>query len=350
MSSALSIPDHFRRQAGWCEHFGSPLYNHLLIRCANDYEQSDALRALLRGHETDADAWTLPLRLMGAAHRLVLEGKATRLAKFYPSVGGAVDLDPAWAAFVALLSEDQASLRVLIHNPVQTNDVGRSGSLLCGFALIARRTKLPLRLLEIGTSAGLNLCWDHYRYEWSNGSWGLTGSAVSLKNVFVAGAPLIPSQITIAERAGCDPCPVDIHTGSGLTTLLAYTWPDQVERIERTKAAVSIAREVPFTIDNSRAADWLEARLQQPVAGAATVIFHSVVWPYIAEPERERIRGLIQQSGARASHKSPLAWLRMEAEDNQLQIRLQIFPGLEEQVIATSQPHAPAVHWLLPEK
>lgn len=350
MSSALSLPDHFRRQAGWCEHFGSPLYSYLLTHCANAYEQSDTLRALLRGHETGADAWTLPLRLMGAVHRLVLESKATRLAEFYPSVGGTVDLDPACDAFVALLSEEQDSLRVLIHNPVQTNDVGRSGSLLGGFGLIARHTNLPLRLLEIGTSAGLNLCWDRYRYEWSNGSWGPAGSAVRLENVFVGEAPMIPPEMNVMERAGCDPHPVDIHAGPGLITLLAYTWADQVERIERTKAAVGIAREVPFTIDNSRAADWLEARLQQPFVAAATVIFHSVVWPYISEPERERIRALIQGAGARASRKSPLAWLRMEAEDNQLEIRLRIFPGFEERVVATSQPHAPAVHWLLPEK
>ena len=347
MAPNLDLAGQFRRQAGWCERLGSPLYNDLLSHCADDYESGGALHALLMMHEDDAEASALPLRLMGAVHRLVLEGEAPRLAKLYPSVGGTVDFKGAWTAFHETVRTQMDTLGRLINNPVQTNDVGRSGSLLGGFGLIAEQTRLPLRLLEIGTSGGLNLRWDQYRYEWSNGCWGNAGSAVRLENVFVSTAPSIPPRIEIVERAGCDPSPVDVTTDSGRLTLLSYTWSDQTDRIQRLEEAIKIARTAPCVIDTAYAADWLEQRLKKPRAGVATVIFHSVVWPYISQLERDRIVTIIENAATRVSENAPLAWLRMEpGKDNAFEIRLRIYPGFEEQVIATSSPHAPSVQWL----
>lgn len=172
--------------------------------------------------------------------------------------------------------------------------------------MIAEQTRLPFRLLEIGTSAGLNLRWDRYRYEWPNGGWGQVSSAVRLENVFIGSAPMIPPEIEIAERAGCDTFPLDVGCDSGAITLLSYIWADQTERIDRSKAAIEIAHEVPCTIDKAHAADWLDERLENPVPGVATVVFHSVVWQYISEPEQERIRGVIQKIGGQASPRAPL--------------------------------------------
>lgn len=161
-----------------------------------------------------------------------------------------------------------------MNRPVQTNERGRSGSLLGGFLLIAQRTGLPLRLLEIGSSAGLNLCWDSA----TNGpaavgairrrlcAWGPSSSD---------GAPP-PAAATVVERAGCDPDPVDVHSPEGRLTLLACTLPDQLERIRLLEAAVAIARGVSYRVDPASAADWLESRLARPAAGVATVIFHFI--------------------------------------------------------------------------
>ena len=110
---------------------------------------------------------------------------------------------------------------------------------------------------------------------------------------------------------------------------------------------MGIAQEVPCSIDKAHAADWLAERLENPVADVATVVFHSVVWQYISDPEQEQTRRVIQKAAIQASAKTPLAWLRMEPNNNQFEIRLQIYPGFEEQLIATSGPHTPAVRWLL---
>lgn len=348
MSFPPAIPELFRRQADWCERLGSALYSHLLFRCADDYEKGGALNRLLLAHENDTDVRALPLRLMGAVHRLVLEGRAPKLARFYPSVGGTVEHKGAWTAFRETVEEQMDDLQVLINNPVQTNDVGRSGSLLGGIGLIAEQTKMALRLLEVGTSAGLNLRWDKFRYEWSGGAWGDVASAVRLENVFVGKVPSVPSHIEILERAGCDPAPVDISNEAGRLTLLSYIWPDQIDRIHRLDAAIEIARSTLCFIEEAHGADWLEQRLKRSFAGAATVVFHSAVWLYISEPERERIDHIIHNAGNLASESSPIAWLRMEPnKDEAFEIRLRIYPGFEEQVIATSSPHAPSVSWLL---
>lgn len=341
-----SISDQCRRQAAWCKQLGSPLYTHLLSRCAADYEVGGPLHDLLRLHENDDESSVLPLRLMGAVHLLALKGQASELAEFYPSTGGSDDFDGAWEAFRSTVRRKSAEIRKLIKNPVQTNEVGRSGSLLGGFALIAELTELPMRLLEIGTSAGLNLCWDHYRYEWSGGAWGDAASRVCMKDVFRSLAPSIPSTIKVIERAGCDTSPVNVNEKVGRLTLLSYTWADQLDRIHRLKAAIEIARTVPREIEKKHAADWLKGRLRRPVEGSATVVFQSALWPYLSEREHRRVTRLIEAAGKRSSEVAPLAWLRLEAERNRFQLRLRIYPGFKEQVIATSQAHAPSVRWL----
>src|SRR5204863_254585 len=77
-----------------------------------------------------------------------------------------------WPAFRDTLEQQRDTLRGLVHRPCQTNEVGRAAALFGGFLLVARETGLPLRLLEIGASAGLNLRWDHYRYEQGDAGWG----------------------------------------------------------------------------------------------------------------------------------------------------------------------------------
>jgi len=139
-------------------------------------------------------------------------------------------------------------------------------------------TRLRPRLLEMGTSGGLNLRCDRYRYEWPGGTWGNPLSPVRLESVFIDGAPFLTPVIRIIDRAGCDPSPVDITSDSGRLTLPSYTWADQVDRIRRLAAAIEIARVVPCVIEKMHGAEWLEAHLRDPFAGAATVVFQSAVW------------------------------------------------------------------------
>src|SRR5205085_9786921 len=154
----------------------------------------------------------LALRFMAAVHRLVLLGEAPGLAEFYPSAGGNRPAAEAWPAFEAMLEEHAEELIAGVARPCQTNEVGRSAALILGFLEVARWTPLPMRLLELGASAGLNLRWDHYRYEAAGRSWGDPASPVVLKDRYEEPVPALEGKPVVAERRGCDASPLDPTT------------------------------------------------------------------------------------------------------------------------------------------
>ena len=247
----------------------------------------------------------LALRFLGAVHRLVLEGRAPALARHYPSAGGEAGLEGAWAAFRDTLEQQRDTLRGLVHRPCQTNEVGRAAALFGGFLLVARETGLPLRLLEIGASAGLNLRWDHYRYEQGDAGWGDRASPVRLVDVFPDGLPPAARRCRVIERAGCDRLPVDPCSADGQITLLSCLWPDQRERLALLRGALEVARRIPVTIDATGAPAWLATRLAAPVRGVASVVFHSIVMQYLSADDRRRVASVLDEAGSRATDDAP---------------------------------------------
>jgi hypothetical protein len=246
--------------------------------------------------------------------------------------------DDAWPAFRRAVAEDAEAIRQLLDRPVQTNEVGRCAALLPGFLTIARETGLPLRLLEVGASAGLNLRWDRYRYEAESFAWGDPDSSVRL-DFQIEGEPPQSTEVTVAERRGCDRLPIDPTSEDGHLTLLSYLWPDQAHRVARVRAAFDLAAEVPVTIDRAGAADWISAQLVERREGVGTVVFHSIVMQYLDEEERRRFEARMREAGERADAAAPLAWLRMEPAGERAEVRLRLWPRGEDRVIARAGYH-----------
>jgi hypothetical protein len=341
------------RQAGWCRALGSPLYADLLTRAAVDCAAGGATWDVLAGREDDAPESVLALRLTGAVHRLALDGRAPALARHYPSAGGNPGTDAeVWAAFRDVLEAERDALRALVLEPVQTNEVGRSACLLGGFLAVARESGLPLRLLEIGSSAGLNLRFDRFRYEGGGVAWGDPAASVRLTGIFDGPPADLRGELRVASRAGCDARPVDPVAERGRLTLRSFLWPDQVERRARLDAALEVAAAVPASVERADACDWLEQRLAPgPARGAATVVFHSIVLQYLGRERAARLAALLADAGARASAAAPLAWLRLEPvllPDGGLAFRvlLTTWPGGRERVLAACSAHGPPVSWL----
>jgi len=334
-----------RWQAEWCERLGSRLYERLLTALAEDTETGgpswDVLSELAGDRPDSAPA----LRLMGAMHRLVLEGKAPALADYYPSVGGRATGDP-WPTFVATIQDSADELKDSLRRPVQTNEVGRAAALVGGFLLVARQTGLPLRLLEAGASAGLNLCWDHFLYEARGQKWGPEDSPVRLCDYNSAMPLPFDVRATVIERAGCDINPLDVTAEEGRLTLLSYVWPDQLQRIRLLKGAMEIAQRVPVDLERSGAPEWTAARLRDLPEETATVLFHSIFFQYMSQEDRDDFVGVIEEAGARVTERTPLAWLRFEPGGEQAETRLRLWPGGEDRLVATSGFHGAAVRFV----
>ena len=103
-------------------------------------------------------------------------------------------------------------------------------------------TGLPLRVLELGASAGLNLHFDRYRYEQDGKAYGPEDSPVRFTDHWLQGVPPFETPMEVAERGGCDFAPIDPTTDEGRLSLLSYMFPDQMPRYELLREALDVAR------------------------------------------------------------------------------------------------------------
>jgi hypothetical protein len=331
-------------QAGECGRAGSPLYERILSGVADDLRVGGVSAELLDRRD-DPFGSALALRLLGAVHRLVLDGRAPGLARLYPSAGGDPAAGDPVAEFLQVLRDHRDEVERRLADGVQTNEVGRSAALVGGFAVVAARTGLPLRVLEIGSSAGLNMRFDHYAYDTGDQVAGDPDSPVRFVDVWEGDPPALPARFDIAERRGCDRNPLDATTDDGRLTLLSYMWPDQPERIARLEAAIEVARRVPVVIDQADASAWIESQLAVTRPGVASVVVHSIVLQYLPSDRRRRFRATVAEAGSAATDDAPLDWLRMEPAGERAELRLTSWPGGDEQLLASVGYHGRPIWW-----
>jgi hypothetical protein len=331
----------------WCDDLGSPLYGALLRSASDDLDHEGAVWGVLSGFENEDRHAALALRLMGAIHRLVLEGILPALALHYPSAGGDGDAHAAWPAFRAALVDRKAEIRQLLPHGCQTNEVGRSAALVGGFLEVAHRTHDRLRILELGASAGLNLRWDKYRYESGKSGWGHLDSPVRFTHSFEV-APPLDRMVEVVGRKGCDIAPVDATSVEGSLTLRSSIWADQLERFKHLEGAIQVARQLPVEVEHVDAATFLERELASSRTGIATVVYHSVFMQYVDADGRRRIASALESAAARASHEGPLAYLRLEPGAQSFEVRLTVWPGGRDELLALTKAHGTGVRWLVP--
>ncbi|MGA8332382.1 MAG: DUF2332 family protein [Mycobacterium sp.] len=337
-----------RVQGQVCSGMGSTMYGDLLARVAVDVEAGGVFATILAGHENASGRMALALRLLGGLHRLALEGRVAALRQWYPSTGGHWNADAAWPDFLLAAAEQADYLRGALDQPPQTNEVGRSAALIGGLLLLGQRFDLPVRLFEIGCSAGLNLRADHYRYRYPGGDWGPAGSPVTVDDAWRGQLPP-PAELQIVERQGSDIAPLDATSSDGELTLLSYVWPDQQARLDRLRGAIDIARRIPAQLHRRNAADAV-ADLDV-AAGTLTVLWHSIMWQYLSASEQETIAAEIDALGTRATPDAPFAHLTLEPHRRtpdaavEFAVRARSWPGGENRLLAVCSPHGPPVSW-----
>ncbi len=326
----------------------SPFYASLLDAMAADVGDGGPTWRLLEPFADEPPSEYYPFRVLAGVHLEVLAGERPQLARHYPSVGGDGDAEAAWPGVRTSIADQDPDVVAELRHPLQTNETSRCGALIGGLCEVARTSGLPLHLLELGSSAGLNLDLDRYRYEAGGLAFGPPDSPVRFVDYWHPTAPRLDADLVIAERKGCDLSPIDPQTEHGALELQAYLWPDEHERLRSLRAAIALARDRTFTVDRASADDWVAHQLQARTEGVATVVFHSVFWPYLPESVQTGIRAAIEAAGASADDGAPVSWLRFEegADPTSVEIRLRSWPGDEDRLLGTGRHHRHPIHWI----
>lgn len=337
---------NFAGQAKACDALGSP-FTALLCRLLPgllDGEGATARR--VRGWPGEPLSDALALRLTGGLHALVLAGADATLAAAYPP--NTVDDARLAQAIAGALERHDGFLAGFLDSAPQTNETARSAMLLPGFLTIARETGLPLALTEIGSSAGLNLFFDRFRYDYSGADWGEAASPARISPAARGTPPPLGGELRIAERAGSDIAPVAISDPAMRLRLRAYVWADQTARLERLDAAIGIASASPFVLERADAADFTRRRLAARKPGEAFVLFHSIMWQYMPRASRDGVLAALEEAAATATADAPVARLRMEplGEAPHATLSLTTWPGGQTRRLAHCDFHGRWIEWL----
>lgn len=345
----MSLADAFRNQAQSCARLDSPFMQRLLTFLATDWPTDSALARKLASFTGDIgpSGHSLPLRVAGGLHALVLSGRSPALAACYPP--HAANDTALRDAVLAALSEHEAFLLDWVDSPPQTNEVRRSAALIAGARVACQHFDLPVMLSELGASGGLNLMWDHFALAIGNTTFGPASPALTLSPDWTG--PLPPATTPrIASRAGVDLNPLNPRKTDDLLRLTAYLWADQPERLARTRAAAAV---FDAQITRGDAIDWLDHRLTAQPEGQMHLIQHTVAWQYFPAAAQARGTALIEAAGANATPTRPLAWLSMETDGDVTgavgaALTLRLWPGDLRLTLGRADFHGRWVNWTSP--
>lgn len=236
-----------------------------------------------------------------------------------------------------------------VENTPQTNETGRSAVLIAAAAWLTRRYGLPMRLSELGASAGLNLNFDLYQLDLgAAGRWGPDGSPLILRPEW-RGAPPPALRARVVDRRGVDINPLDpVADGA---RLMAYVWPDQPARLQRLDAALTLAQGQPPQVDRDDAGAWLAARLADgPRHGHGHLVYHTDAHQYFPTATQAQVADVLARAGALATPDAPLAHLGMEADTTpgSASLTLRLWPGDVTIPLGRAGFHGEWVDWRAP--
>jgi hypothetical protein len=254
---------------------------------------------------------------------------------------------------------------VMRRRTTQTNIPARCATLLPVLALLPP----PLALIEVGASAGLCLYPDRYTYDYSfptgipaaphrgadlqdtrGGGHRVTPARESgvppFRCAASPGTPLPAGPVDVVWRAGLDLNPIDVHDPDDVRWLDSLVWPGEEHLRTQLHAALDLARAEPVPVRRGDLETDLPQLLAEAPRDATLVVFHSAVFPYVAEPARTAFVGTVRASRAVwVANESP-KWIpgldRATVDAHPDHLYLLCRGGVP---VARADPHASWVSW-----
>jgi len=348
MSNTFSkVIENFEFQARYAEKMGSPFYAKILGELGELISRDSSIGDIFSNWQGAPQADAVALRFVAAFHYLVITNQDSSLVSVFPPSEGfksSEQDEKRRYIFQNAIESHQELIIKYLKSPPQTNEVGRSIVLVGGFLEIVKRFGKHIDIFEIGASAGLNLYFDQYHYQCESWQWGNTESKVRFSPNWQGTSPP-PGSIKVHNRRACDVSPVSINTQKD--RLLSYVWPDQIERIERLRAAIEYVGLQQPSIDKSEATEWLQQQAETAATERPRVFYHSIIWQYFSHEQKQAFENAMQIIGNSASEESPVIWMRLEPSkgSNHAELRCTVWPNKEKWVLAQSGFHGEWVRW-----
>jgi len=294
----------------------------------------------------------MPLRVTGGLHHLALTRVDERLIPVY--AGAVTNQGVIDALVLKMVADHDAALVPWLDGPPQTNEAGRSASIMAGLLWLAQRVVPRFELFELGASAGVNTMMDRYGYDLGGVKVGPATSPMQIAPEWRGEGtpPAPPKDFAIRSVRGCDITPIDLSDPKAALRLKAYVWPDAAQRMQRIDAAIQLAGERAPEVVAMDAGAFVAEQLAKPQAeGTTRAMFHSIMWQYMPADTQNAITAMLEEHGAKATRDCPLAWVSLETNPATFrhELRVRYWDGADgdgtPHLLANAHPHGAWVEW-----
>ncbi|MCU9614616.1 DUF2332 domain-containing protein [Caldibacillus lycopersici] len=337
----IQLSERFIRFAKTECHQSSDLYEQLSLAIAQDAQ-------LLQLSSFAGAGQPVPNLLFGAVHYLLLKGKSHTLSSYYASlVENPARVEEAFSSFKAFCLENQEEIKnILTTRLVQTNEVRRCGYLYPVFCYIQEMTKKPIALIEIGTSAGLQLLFDHYQYTYGTEEcYGKLDSVVKIatevkgdnRPMLMKNAPLI------STRMGIDLNVLDLKKEDDELWLQALIWPEHHKRRELLHAASEYVKSSSLTLIEGNGVELLPNLANTIDEDSVICVFHTHVANQMPLEQKKQLLEEIATLGGRRT----IFHLYNNIQDRNLHLDYYINGVEYKQTIGATDGHGSWFEWKL---
>lgn len=333
------------RQARVVEALGSSFTARVLAALDATLAMAPQCAAAFAAWPCDRAEAALAMRMNAALQFVARSERMPDLTELYRCQSGDFE-----GVIGRALARFDSELAQWLAHPTQTNEIARSAAFAAALKVAGEQFGMQFELLEIGSSAGLNLNMEHYRYTLGGRSFGPQDSPVHIAPRW-RGAPPPDWQPEIASAQGVDLAPVNLADPQEREKLHAYIWADKKTRHIHLDLALDLAQAARPKVSQGDALDWLTVRLAaRPVEGRCRVVMHSMVLQYIAPDRRGAIGHIIDEAIINAPPQSPLVQIGMEWSAPRDEVRLTLKSRarageLRSHLLAICHPYGDWIDW-----
>lgn len=183
----------------------------------------------------------------------------------------------------------------------QTNEVGRAAAILPWLAQAATAWGEPVHAVDIGASAGLNLCLDKFSFEYADaaGRRAKLGHGSVVLTCENRGDFEMPTELPVfATRTGLDLHPLDVSHQDDVDWLRALVWPEHRERLARLDDAIQVRRRTPITMIAGDAAQTL-VDLDATLPDGPMLVWHTIATYQFSGVQRRTLDEVIADIASR---------------------------------------------------